>query len=243
MSKTAIIGAGIGGLVAALLLASAGREVDVYETAASPGGKLRVVPLDGINIDAGPTVFTLRPVFEAIFAQAGLNFSDELILHPLECLARHVWDDGAQLDLFAETARNVEAIGSFAGATAARGYTAFARRSKRIFETLDGNFMQIPQPGLGGLVRRAGPGLLDISPFATMWKELHRYFKNRKLHQLFARYATYCGCSPFTAPATLMLIAHAEQMGVWRRAACTGWPRSLRRAPRRQAPNFTTLPK
>ncbi len=215
MTKIAIIGAGIGGLVAALLLAAAGREVVVCEAAATPGGKLREVIVGGSTIDAGPTVFTLLPVFEAIFAQAGLNFSDDVALQKLECLARHAWEDGSKLDLFADTARNADAIGAFAGAAAAQGYTEFARRSRKIFETLDASFMQIPQPGLSGLMRRAGPGLLGISPFSNLWDELGRYFKDRRLRQLFARYSTYCGSSPFTAPATLMLIAHAEQLGVW----------------------------
>ncbi len=215
MNKIAIIGAGMGGLVAALLLAAAGCEVVVCEAATVPGGKLRQVVLDGAAIDAGPTVFTLRTVFEAIFAQAGLNFSDDVVLRQLDCLARHAWEDGSSLDLFADTARNVDAIGAFAGPAAAQGYAEFSRRSQKIFETLDASFMQIPQAGLTGLLRRAGPGLLGISPFASLWDELGRYFKDPRLRQLFARYSTYCGSSPFTAPATLMLIAHAEQLGVW----------------------------
>ena len=216
MAKVAIIGAGVGGLVAALLLATAGHEVAVYEAAGRPGGKLREVIVDGLPIDAGPTVFTLRTVFESIFAQAGLNFSDHVTLQPLECLARHAWEDGAKLDLFADTARNVDAIGELAGRDAANGYAAFAKRSKKIFELLDASFMQVPQPGISRLVRRAGPGVLSISPFASLWQELQRYFKDPRLRQLFARYSTYCGSSPLVAPATLMLIAHAEQLGVWR---------------------------
>jgi len=216
MTRIAIIGSGIGGLVAALLLAAAGREVVLCEAAIAPGGKLRQMVVDGVAIDAGPTVFTMRPVFEAIFAQARLNFNHEVSLAPLDCLARHYWEDGARLDLFSDTARNVAAVAAFAGAAAARGYEEFAARSQKIFQTLDTSFMQIPQPGLGGLMRRAGPGLLGISPFASLWGELGKYFKDARLRQLFARYATYCGSSPFTAPATLMLIAHAEQLGVWR---------------------------
>jgi 1-hydroxycarotenoid 3,4-desaturase len=216
MTKTVIIGAGIGGLVAALLLAAAGRDVVVCEAAPGPGGKLRQVFLDDTAIDVGPTVFTLRNVFEAIFAQAGLNLADDLVLHPLDCLARHAWDDGTTLDLFADTARNADAVGGFAGAKAAQGYVAFAKRSRKIFETLDASFMQVPQPGMSGLLRRAGLGLLGISPFASLWDELGRYFQDPRLRQLFARYSTYCGSSPFEAPATLMLIAHAEQLGVWR---------------------------
>jgi 1-hydroxycarotenoid 3,4-desaturase len=216
MTKVAIIGAGIGGLVAALLLAAKGCEVVVCEAAEAPGGKLREVVVGGAAIDVGPTVFTLRDVFEGIFEQAGASLSQHVTLTPLECLARHAWEEGSGLDLFAEVGRSVAAIGDFAGAEAARGYAEFAKISRKIFETLDKSFMQIPQPGLTGLMRRAGPGLLGISPFNSLWQELGKYFKAPKLRQLFARYATYCGSSPFAAPATLMLIAHAEQRGVWR---------------------------
>ena len=54
-----------------------------------------------------------------------------------------------------------------------------------------------------------------INPFETMWRALRRHFTDPRLVQLFGRYATYCGSSPFAAPATLMLVAHVEQEGVW----------------------------
>jgi len=54
-----------------------------------------------------------------------------------------------------------------------------------------------------------------INPFETMWKGIGRHFRDARLQQLFGRYATYCGSSPFQAPATLMLVAHVEQEGVW----------------------------
>jgi 1-hydroxycarotenoid 3,4-desaturase len=219
-AKIVIIGAGIGGLVASLLLAQAGLDVTVCEAAATPGGKLREVTAGTATIDAGPTVFTLRPVFEAIFAMAGARLEDHVTLEKLDCLARHAWEDGATLDLFADPEDSAAAIADFAGAAAAKGYRAFAARAAKIFETLDFSFMQTHQPGLAGLVRNAGPrhlgGLLNLSPFANLWDELGRSFPNPRLRQLFARYATYCGSSPFSAPATLMLIAHAEQLGVWR---------------------------
>jgi 1-hydroxycarotenoid 3,4-desaturase len=64
-----------------------------------------------------------------------------------------------------------------------------------------------------GLRRPAA--LLGIEPFSTLWQSLGGYFRDPRLRQLFGRYATYCGASPFLAPATLMLIAHVERMGVW----------------------------
>ncbi len=214
-----IIGAGIGGLTAAVQLAQAGCAVTVCEAAATPGGKLRQVKPANVPIDAGPTVFTLKPIFDAIFADIGCKLEDHLNLTPLDCLARHAWDDGAQLDLFDDPKRTETAITAFAGAKAVQDYQRFRERSARIFTALDTSFMQCPQPGLLGLIRNAGlaqlPALSNLGAFATMWDELGRYFSNPKLQQLFARYATYCGASPFTAPATLMLIAHAEQSGVW----------------------------
>ena len=57
--------------------------------------------------------------------------------------------------------------------------------------------------------------MFGISPFATLWKALGEHFRDPRLRQLFGRYATYSGSSPFQAPATLMLIAHVEQQGVW----------------------------
>jgi phytoene dehydrogenase-like protein len=90
MSSIAIIGAGMGGLVAALLLASAGCAVDVFEAQATPGGKLRELAVGSARIDAGPTVFTLKPVFDSIFTEAGARFDDHVATTRLDVLARHI---------------------------------------------------------------------------------------------------------------------------------------------------------
>ena len=99
--RVVVIGGGIGGLVAALELACAGLDVTVLERATTPGGKLREVTVAGRQLDAGPTVFTMRWVFEAIFANAGAALSDYLTLQPASVLARHAWNADQRLDLFA----------------------------------------------------------------------------------------------------------------------------------------------
>ena len=71
MSRIIVIGAGIGGLSAALTLAARGEAVTVLERAAAPGGKMRRLMVDGRAIDGGPTVLTMRWVFDGLFAEAG----------------------------------------------------------------------------------------------------------------------------------------------------------------------------
>jgi 1-hydroxycarotenoid 3,4-desaturase len=93
--RVAVVGAGVGGLVAALDLAAHGARVTVFEKALAPGGKMRELSIDGIALDAGPTVFTMRWVFEALFSDLGLTLSDHLTLRPLELLARHAWSGSA----------------------------------------------------------------------------------------------------------------------------------------------------
>jgi 1-hydroxycarotenoid 3,4-desaturase len=217
--RIAIIGSGVGALSAAVALAVRGCDVTVFERASCPGGKLRELTVAGRAIDSGPTVLTMRWVFDEIFADAGSTLDAHLVLEPLEVLARHYWGQHEPLDLFADEARTTDAIGRFAGAVEARGYERFCTRARNIFETLDGPFMRAAEPSMLKLITGVGfkrpTALLGIEPFATLWNALGSYFKDARLQQLFGRYATYCGASPFQAPATLMLIAHVERMGVW----------------------------
>jgi 1-hydroxycarotenoid 3,4-desaturase len=217
--KVIVVGAGIGGLAAAITLASKGLQVRVIERDDSPGGKLRPVHIDGVALDAGPTVFTMRSVFDELFGQAGQHFDRHLRLTPLNTLARHVWQGNEQLDLHADLDASAAEIGHFAGARAAAQYLDFCNRSKRTFDTLEPHYLRAQRPTPVSLAWRCGlrglPGLLRISPFLTLWKELGRSFDDPRLRQLFARYATYGGSSPMAAPATLMLIAHVERTGVW----------------------------
>ncbi|MEL6299929.1 MAG: 1-hydroxycarotenoid 3,4-desaturase CrtD [Pseudomonadota bacterium] len=223
-----VIGSGIAGLASAIRLAAEGFSVTVLEAADGPGGKLRTQSVEGRHIDCGPTVLTMRWVFDALFADTGGNFGSAVALERAEVLARHAWDAGADgkprdprahLDLFADQQRSIDAIGRFAGAANAKGFERFLKRAEAIYDTLAPTFMEAERPSLPGLVARVAArnpmGLSRIQPFATLWGDLGRYFPDPRLRQLFARYATYCGSSPFSAPATLMLVAHVEQCGVW----------------------------
>ncbi len=217
--RVIVIGAGVGGLVSALLLACRGLDVTVLERAATPGGKMRQVQAGGAAVDAGPTVFTMRWVLEQIFASAGASLTDRLTLTLLEVLARHAWGPEQRLDLFADAARSTDAIAQFAGPDEARRFTAFCAQARKVYDTLEGPYIRAERPSLLRMAADLGPRglgvLAGLGPFATLWRSLGRHFRDPRLQQLFGRYATYCGSSPFAAPATLMLVAQVEMDGVW----------------------------
>lgn len=213
----AIVGAGVGGLAAAILLAARGCAVSVFERAPLPGGKLRAVEVGGVMLDAGPTLLTLRPIFEALFEAGGSSLAAHLALTEAQSLGRHVWPDGTTLDLHRDEARSAEAIGAFAGAAEARGYRAFCARARQVRQTLDAAFLERPRPTALGLAAEVGMArLLGLAPFALLEDALAKHFQDPRLRQLFGGYATYVGASPLRAPATLMMVAAVEQEGVWR---------------------------
>lgn len=225
-TRAVIIGAGIGGLSAGAALARAGVQVTICERAEAPGGKMRrVYPagLDGrrdpVGVDAGPTVLTMRWVFDALFERWDQRFDEVVPLERAEILARHAWPDGSRLDLYADQARSAEAIGALAGPEAARSFEAFCAYAARIYAEVEGPFIRAQRPTLASVMAERGirglAGLTRIDSMRSMWKALGKFFPDPRLRQLFARYATYSGSSPFQAPATLNLIAHVEMEGVW----------------------------
>ncbi len=217
--RVVVIGAGVGGLVTAVELAARGASVTVLERAPQVGGKMRVVEVGERSIDAGPTVLTMRWVFDAVFAAAGRRLEDYLTLRPAEVLARHAWHDGARLDLFQDIDRSADAIGRFAGAREAQGYREFSEHAAAIFARVEEPFLRAERPTLGSVLQEQGlrglASLARIDATRTLWKSLGGFFRDPRLLQLFGRYATYAGSSPFEAPGTLAVIAHVERSGVW----------------------------
>jgi len=214
-----VVGAGVAGLAAAFDLAARGLPVLVLEAADRPGGKMRRTPLGGAAFDAGPTVLTMRWVFDEMFSDAGLSFGDYVATRPASILARHSWGGSDTLDLHADTARSADAIARFAGPDEGRRFLGFCAEARATYEALEHSFIRSQRPSMPGLVKniasRRAADLLAIRPFENLWHALGRHFRDPRLRQLFGRYATYCGSSPFDAPATLMLVAHVEQQGVW----------------------------
>ncbi len=184
----------------------------------APGGKMRAVPSTAGPVDAGPTVLTMRSVFDDLFAALGEHLDDHVTLIPQDVLARHFWPDGSQLDLYSNDGRNADAIQHFAGTRAADQFRRFQRRTRRLFDAFNDPVMRAAKPDLMQVTLRVAtdPALLRaMAPLSTMAQHLARSFDDTRLRQLFGRYATYVGGSPYAAPALLSLIWDAEAAGVW----------------------------
>ena len=218
--RVIVVGAGAGGLAAAIDLAARGVAVTVVEKDAEAGGKIRQARFGNAGVDCGPTVFTMRWIFEGLFEDAGAALDDYLSLRPAEILARHAWRAGGRLDLYADVERTADAIAEFSSVQDAEGYRAFCARCGEIYETLRDPFIKGQRPTQLDVVRRVGlkgmPAFVrKIEPLTTLSAIMERYFDDPRLRQLFGRYATYVGSSPFATPATIMLVAHVEREGVW----------------------------
>lgn len=199
-------------------LAHSGADVTVVEAHGAPGGKMRTVPSSAGPIDAGPTVLTLRSAFDELFAASGACLDDHVTLVREDILARHWWPDGTTLDLYADRDASARAIRAFAGVQAEDQFRAFANKTAMLFDAFDLPLMRSAEPSQTAIALQVArrPTLLSaVAPLSTMAQKLAAEFRDPRLRQLFGRYATYVGGSPFQAPAVLRLVAEAEARGVW----------------------------
>lgn len=215
--RAVVIGAGMGGLAAAIRLAALGYAVTVVEAAEGPGGKARSVPTPAGPADTGPTVLTWPHLAEELFALAGQRMSDRVQLTRLPDVARHFWPDGSRLDLTPDAEANAAAIAAFAGKAEAAAFRRFDALAGQMLQALAPPMLLTSRPSALGVARAvlARPGLWPaLRPGLTLDGLLRRYFRDPRLIQLFGRYATYVGGRPALSPAVLALIWRVEAEGV-----------------------------
>ena len=122
--RVAIIGGGIAGLTACLELAHHGYDVTLIEKMPTVGGKIRQVDVHGAGIDSGPTVFTMRWVFDELFQACDCNFEKEVAIQELSVLAKHYWQKDS-LNLYADISKSALAIRDFSGIKQERLFLEF----------------------------------------------------------------------------------------------------------------------
>ena len=135
-----VIGAGAGGLAASIDLARGGFNVTLHDRGNPPGGKMHTRAVDDREVDGGPTVLTMRSIFEQLFADAGACLSDRLTLLESPIIARHAWSHGGVLDLYPDAQRSRQSIEDFAGTDDAAGFnnTSSKVRASEIFLVISG---------------------------------------------------------------------------------------------------------
>ena len=210
MSHVAVVGAGLGGLAAALRLRARGFAVTVFEAGPTFGGKMNRWAQGGFTFDTGPSLITMPWVFEDLFRAAGSCMQDHVELLPLHPLSEYVYDDGTRftytssLPDWLRTVKQLDALDI-------GGFLRFQKLGASLFEVSKRTFLKrspAERPGIEALQA------LRYMPLRHGWGNYHKtvqaHFRSPYLQQMFDRYPTYVGSSPYSAPATLALIPYLE---------------------------------
>ncbi len=214
-----VVGAGLGGLATAMRLAAQGYQVTVYEKQSGPGGKAFTETIGAYRFDTGPSLLTMRHVFERLFADTGASLSDYLTTTPLDPICRYFWRDGVRVSTFADRERMAQEFAR-----------AFNEPPEHLYRFLD--YAEKMHRISGHLFLEKSLhewSTLSTKGFFSSLMQLHRidlgrtmaqanesFFSHPRLQQLFNRYATYNGSDPWQTPATLNIIPHVEYgLGGW----------------------------
>ncbi len=213
MLDAIVVGAGIGGLSAAITLGAAGKRVKVFEAAPDLGGKAGVTEIEGVEVDTGPTLLTMPEVFDDVLGLAGMSVAADMPLRRAEPAFRYFWPDGTMLDLHHEVEATLASVRGVLGARAANELEKFLEYASGIWSVARRRFLFTEPPTLATFVRLGIGGLREASrldAWTTMQRALEARVSSRHLRDVLARYATYNGSDPRRAPATLHCIAHVE---------------------------------
>jgi phytoene desaturase len=212
---TLIIGAGLGGLSAAVHLAVAGSRVLVLEQNESVGGKVAQLRADGFTWDTGPSVLTMAPVMRELFAVGGARLEDYLTLEPVEPITRYFYSDGVTLDVTRDLPKMADQIRRL-NARDVEGYLGFLAHAAALDRITSPVFIRGAPPTLLDILRVPPADMLQVDAWRTMHVAIRHWVRDPHLQMLLGRFATYVGASPYQAPAVLNVIAHTElTCGIW----------------------------
>ena len=214
-----VVGAGVGGLCAAIELAHAGHRVEVLEQGDAPGGKCARVARGGYRWDAGPSLLTLPHAFGDLFAETGSPLEDELELQRVEPVTRYEFADGTSVELSADLPRALDALERWspgAGADWSRllGTCAGMWRASQAF--LAGPPPWPPRRPVRGEPRPDVRDALRVRPWMTLRQLARASARDPRLRLVIERFATYGGADPRRAPAALAVAGYVEHaFGAW----------------------------
>ncbi len=217
MKRVVVVGAGVGGLAAAVeLSARPGVEVVVVEAADRVGGKMGVAFHDGVRFDTGPSLFTLPEVLRGVVESRGKVLEEELELFRPAPVFRYLLSREERLDVAARLEETGENVRRSLGAKAAGEFREFMGYSRKIWEAAAPHFVMGQAPTAFSAVKlglRELKALRDIDSMTTMAAAIDKRVSHRGLRDVFLRYATFNGSDPRCAPATLNCVAWVD-MGI-----------------------------
>lgn len=205
--KIAVIGAGFGGLAAAIHSRMAGHEVVVFEKNPEGGGKLHRVQDHDFTWDVGPSLLTMPHLLEELWQAADADLSADLELIPLPVTCRYRWSDGTVIDEDAAFWQRPDVA-------------AFLRYAEGLYTISEEAFLRNPLSEMRQQLRPENYPKLKHFPAlanpATLHKVVRKYFDDPHLIQLFDRFATYNGSSPYRTPSAFNIIPYVQaKFGGW----------------------------
>jgi phytoene desaturase len=211
-----VIGAGVGGITAAIHLAKHGLHVTVVEKNSRPGGRCDHFSREGHHFDTGPTLLVMPLLYEAEFASLGVPMRELLDLQRVDPTYHLVFDNGSQLALTSDMKSMQEQLeafepGSFQGLL--RYMTEGGRHYNLGIEKLvNRDFRKASEFFTLGNI----PLIYQLKPLANHYANMSAYFDDPRLKSAFTFQDVYMGLSPFDAPATFSMMPYTELAhGVW----------------------------
>ena len=205
-----IVGAGLGGLSAALRLAGAGRRVTVVERSAEPGGRAGVLRRGGYRFDTGPTVLTMPELIEDTLASVGERLADRLELLPLSPAYRANFADGSRIDVHTDPDRMAAEIAEVVSARDAAGYRELVRFLGELYRLELANFIDRNLDSPLQLLGSAGVRLLALGGLRRLYPKIGQYLHDDRLRRVFSFQAMYAGLAPHDALAIYAVISYMD---------------------------------
>jgi phytoene desaturase len=219
--RAVVIGAGFGGLAAALRLRARGYDVTVLEALDQPGGRARVFRQDGFEFDAGPTVITAPYLFEELFALFGERLEDHVELLPVDPFYRIQFHTGEQFDFFGDDERLLEEIRRFSPRDV-DGYRTLVRKAKAIFAVGYERLADRPFDRASAMIA-ALPAMVRLESYRSVHSLVARHIRDERLRQVFTFEPLLVGGNPFRTTSIYLLIHWLERKwGVYYARGGTG---------------------
>ncbi|MED4127822.1 phytoene desaturase family protein [Shouchella miscanthi] len=208
--RIVIVGGGLGGLSAAISLASQGHDVTVLEKNERIGGKCNIRSGEGYQFDTGPSILTMPWVLEALFNRAGRDVHDYMEIERVEPQWRTFFEDGVSIDLKGDLPDMLDEIKKVAPDDAAP-FMNYLNYSAQMYELCMKSFYNKSISGLSELRKlHSLRELMAFDPMKTLNEGTERYIKDPHIKQFINFLVMYVGSSPYQAPAVLSQLAYVQ---------------------------------